>query len=187
MPANQRSCSGVWSGALGDPRDMAKAGLLEAQSPEGASTRPPERRLKPAPSLAAGSQGVCCNLQGRGRCPVRAFKEMSGPPTSRSIRTAETNVGSPVGREPYGDTVPVVVAGVTTCLGGREGRPQGEGAQVIGHRHDREVGEMPNAETVREVLRVAATTSTRRRSLESHVHRKMPAWFGGEPRGKGPA
>jgi hypothetical protein len=34
-------------------------------------------------------------------------------------------------REPYGDTVPVVVAGVTTCQGGREGRPQGEGAQVI--------------------------------------------------------
>jgi len=26
----------------------------------------------------------------------------------------------------------------------------------------------------------------RRRSLESHVHRKMPAWFGGELRGKGP-
>jgi len=24
------------------------------------------------------------------------------------------------------------------------------------------------------------------RSLESHVHRKMPAWFGGEPHGKGP-
>ena len=28
---------------------------------------------------------------------------------------------------------------------------------------------------------------TRLRSLESHVHRKMPAWFGGELRGKGPA
>ena len=29
--------------------------------------------------------------------------------------------------------MPVVVAGVTTCQGGREGRPQGEGAQVTGH------------------------------------------------------
>ena len=63
---------------------------------------------------------------------MRAFKEMSGTPTSRSTRTAKTNVGSPTGRESYGDTVPVVVAGVTTCQGGREGRPQGKGAQVIG-------------------------------------------------------
>jgi hypothetical protein len=52
-------------------------------------------------------------------------------------RAAETNVGSPKGCEPYGDTVPVVVAGVATCLGGREGRPQGEGAQVIGHHKTR--------------------------------------------------
>src|SRR2546430_3758415 len=50
---------------------------------------------------------------------------------------SETNVGSPKGREPYGDTVPVVVAGVTTCQGGREGRPQGEGEQVIGHQQPR--------------------------------------------------
>jgi hypothetical protein len=63
---------------------------------------------------------------------MRTFKEMSGTPTSRSIRMSVTNVGSPVGREPYGDTVPVVVAGVTACQGGREGRPQGKGAQVIG-------------------------------------------------------
>jgi hypothetical protein len=40
---------------------------------------------------------------------------------------------------------------------------------------------MQNAEVVLGVLR-----ETRRRSLESHVHRKVPAWFGGEPRGKGP-
>jgi hypothetical protein len=39
-------------------------------------------------------------------------------------------MGSPKGREPYGDGVPVVVAGVTACQGGRESRPQGEGAQV---------------------------------------------------------
>ncbi len=50
---------------------------------------------------------------------MRTFKEMSGAPTSRSTRMTETNVGSPTGREPYGDTVPVVVAGVTPCQGGR--------------------------------------------------------------------
>ena len=65
----------------------------------------------------------------------------------------ETNVGSPTGREPYGDTVPVVVAGVTTCQGGREGRPQGQGAQVIGHQQGQEVCEMQTAEVVLGVLR----------------------------------
>jgi hypothetical protein len=62
-------------------------------------------------------------------------------------------VGSPKGRESYGDTVPVVVAGVTTCQGGREGRPQGQGAQVIGHQRDREACEMQSAEAVLGVLR----------------------------------
>ena len=42
------------------------------------------------------------------------------------LRTTGTNVGSPKGREPYGDGVPVVVAGVTPGQGGRESRPQGE-------------------------------------------------------------
>ena len=31
------------------------------------------------------------------------------------------------GREPYGDTGPVIVAGVAPRQGGRESRPQGEG------------------------------------------------------------
>jgi hypothetical protein len=62
-------------------------------------------------------------------------------------------VGLPKGREPYGDTVPVVVAGAAPCQGGREGRPQGEGAQVIGHQQDQEVCEMQDAETVLGVLR----------------------------------
>ena len=61
-------------------------------------------------------------------------------------------MGSPKGRESYGDRVPVVVAGVTTRQGGREGRPQGEGAQVIGY-HNRKVCEMQSAETVLGVLR----------------------------------
>jgi hypothetical protein len=51
MPGNQQSCPGVWNEVLGDPRDMAKAGLPESQSPEGAKPHPPERRLKPAPPL----------------------------------------------------------------------------------------------------------------------------------------
>lgn len=58
-------------------------------------------------------------------------------------RMTETNVGSPTGREAQGDGVLVVVAGVTTGQGGRESRPQGEGAQVIGHTC---LGGMRNAE-----------------------------------------
>jgi hypothetical protein len=74
-----------------------------------------------------------CNLRDMGRCPVRAFKEMSGEPKSRSIRTARTNVGSPKGRQPYGDGGPVVVVRVTPHQGGRESRLQGEGDQVTGY------------------------------------------------------
>jgi len=40
MAVNQRPCPGVWNGALRDPRDMAKAGLPESQSPEGANGTP---------------------------------------------------------------------------------------------------------------------------------------------------
>ena len=47
---------------------------------------------------------------------------------------------------------PYVVGGVTSVQGGREGRPQGEGAQVIGY-HDRKGCVMQSAETVLGVLR----------------------------------
>ena len=48
--------------------------------------------------------------------------------------------------------LPVVVAGVTPGQGGREGRPQGEGAQMIGY-HNRKGCVMQSAETVLGVLR----------------------------------
>jgi len=51
MPGNQRPGPGAWDGASGGPRDMAKAGLPEPQSPGDGSSRPPERHLKPAPAL----------------------------------------------------------------------------------------------------------------------------------------
>ena len=52
------------------------------------------------------------------RCPVRAFKETDGTPKSCSIRTAVANMGSPKGRESYGDGVPVVIGGVTSAQSG---------------------------------------------------------------------
>src|SRR3989442_8441160 len=85
-----------------------------------------------------------------------SYKDIQGDEWDAYVtleRTALTNVGSPTGRESYGDRGPVVVAGVTTCRGGREGRPQGEGVQVIGHRQDRKACVMQSAETVLDVLR----------------------------------
>ena len=58
-------------------------------------------------------------------------------------RMTGTNAGSPAGREPHGDGVPIVVVGVTTQQGGRESRPQGEGAQVAnGHTNGLRDGEI---------------------------------------------
>ena len=72
------------SGALGNPRDMAKAGLPESQSPEDASPsagKTPETGAGPY----AGSLQTCRRFSGvQERCPVRALKEMNGTPKSRS-------------------------------------------------------------------------------------------------------
>ena len=46
-------------------------------------THPPERRLKPVPVLRRYRDVCRCNLRDAERCPVRAFKEMSGAPKSR--------------------------------------------------------------------------------------------------------
>ncbi|HTQ89708.1 MAG TPA: reverse transcriptase/maturase family protein [Streptosporangiaceae bacterium] len=67
-------------------------------------------------------------------------------------RIAETNAGSPNGREPYGDRGPVVAAGVTTCQGGGNTVRRAKGARRWMFQI-REVCEMQDAETVLNVLR----------------------------------
>ncbi len=47
----------------GDPRDMAKAGLLEPQSPVASRSRPPENRLKPAPPPCIRIEVARCSLR----------------------------------------------------------------------------------------------------------------------------
>jgi hypothetical protein len=134
MPGKRRSRPGVRGEASRDPRDMAKAGLPEAESPEDGNSHPPERYLLPAPCSAMACLQGRRNLRGMERCPMRAIKEMSRTPKSRSdVRQGRTR-DQPAGREPQGDGVPIVVVGATTHQGGRESRPQGEGAQVTGHR-----------------------------------------------------
>jgi hypothetical protein len=53
-------------------------------------------RRRPCTGLTA----LWCTLRGAGRSSARGFKEMSRAPKSCSTRIAETNVGSPKGREP---------------------------------------------------------------------------------------
>ena len=108
--------------------------MPEAQSPEDAMVHPSERRLKPVPRPALAWHAGERNLRDGERYLVKIFKEINGPPKSRYIRTTGTNVGSPKGREPYGDGVPVVVVGVAPHQGVRESRKQGEGEQVTGHQ-----------------------------------------------------
>jgi hypothetical protein len=111
MPGKRRSRPGVRGEASRDPRDMAKAGLPEAESPDDEKAHPPERHLLPAPCSAMAFLQGRRNLRGVERCPVRAIKEMSRTPKSRSdVRQGRTR-DQPTGREPQGDGGPMVVAG----------------------------------------------------------------------------
>ncbi len=77
---HRRSCSDARDDASGDPCDMAKAGLPEAQSPVMQLFIHRKRRLKPVPRPASGYLVAGCNFRGVGRCPVRIFKGMSAAP-----------------------------------------------------------------------------------------------------------
>ena len=68
-PGKRRSCPGVRGEASRDPRDMAKAGLLEAESPEDEKAHPPERHLLPAPCSAMAFLQGHRNLWGHGALP----------------------------------------------------------------------------------------------------------------------
>ena len=126
MSGKRRSCPGVRGEASRDPCDMAKARLLEAESPDDEKAHPPERHLLPAPCSATAFLQGRGNLRGVGRCPVRAIKEMSRTPKSRSDVQRRRTRDQPSGRESLGDGVLIVVVGATTHRGGRESRPQGD-------------------------------------------------------------
>ena len=82
------------------------------------------------PETGAGPCGMIASgmLQSSGaqeRCPVRTFKETTGY-LSRAGTYSSVNMGSPKGRESYGDGVPVLVGGVTSAESGdRESRTTG--------------------------------------------------------------
>jgi hypothetical protein len=128
MPGKQQSCPGVRVRGAAGPAEYGESWI--ASSPISRRCKPPStgKTSEPVPRPATVFRFCRRNLRSAERCPVRAFKEMSGPPTFRSTRTTRTNAGSPTGRESYGDGGLVVAAGVTTCQGGRESRLQGEAA-----------------------------------------------------------
>lgn len=93
MPGKQQSPEMPVGGVLPGPRDMAKAGLLEAQSPV--------VRVRTRRNGIWNRRHVMFDLEpvGPGNLrdvehrPARAGKEMSGRPTSCSIRATETYHG----------------------------------------------------------------------------------------------
>ena len=132
MPGKRRSGSGVRDDVPRDPRDMAKAGLPDIPI----SRRREETSAGKAPVTGA----MLCDgiVEGPSQPPERGAmpsEGIEGDEWGAYVtlgRMTGTNVGSPTGREPYGDGVPVVVVGVAPHQGGRESRPQGKGAQVAG-------------------------------------------------------
>jgi hypothetical protein len=122
MPVKQGLAKGVRGSAPQDPRDMAKAGLLAAQSPAVKVTHPSERR--PKPMLAS-----CPTVnRGAGQPPWRGAPPSEGGQGDKwaAYVTLDTydedERGIAYGREPYGDGVPTVVVGVTSHQGDRESR-----------------------------------------------------------------
>jgi hypothetical protein len=128
MPSKRRQPEGAEGWVLQDSRDRAKAGLLEAQPPVAIGTPLDHSVSMARPSRYATQHKMVMNAPLDGRWGTTSLKGTNGPPTSRSRRQLCANAGSPTGREPYGDGAPIVVAGVTPGHGGRESRPQGEGA-----------------------------------------------------------
>ena len=94
-------------------------------------------------------------------------------------------MGSPTGRESYGDRVPVVVAGVTTCQSGdRESRTTGRRGTGDRTIRNREVCVMQDAGTVLEVLLVTGEPSALKGAhwVRREAARKRPAPHGAGPR-----
>jgi hypothetical protein len=132
MPGKRWPSGGVQGGVPQDPRDMAKAGLLEAQSPA-VNVRTLRNdawnRCRVMPwheSVGWGSP------RDAGRRPVRAVKEMSGRPVSRSIRTTGTYRGIAYGaRALWRRSARSSRRSNDLPQEAGKAGPQGEGAQVI--------------------------------------------------------
>jgi hypothetical protein len=134
MPGNQWPCQAYGVVCWEGPRDMAKAGLPEPQSPGGVKLSPAGK----TPETGAGSAVALLSghriLRDAGAISSEDIEGDEWGAYVTLLSTTGTNAGSPTGREPYGDTAPVVVVGVTTGQGDGNTDSQGKGAQVTGHQ-----------------------------------------------------
>ena len=86
---------------------------------------------KPAPVPAAELQQHAAILRDAGAMSCQGIEGGERDAYVALGRITLLNVGSPTGRESYGDRVPVVVAGVTPCQFWRPGEPD---HRAKGHR-----------------------------------------------------
>lgn len=124
MPRKVREYPNRNGSGLTDPRPMAKARLLEPQSPSVQRSDPRNAVDYRVQTACEGRRVASLARSGRLATARGEFKGMSGGPTGRYHEQSVRTAGSPKGREPHGDGAPVVVRG-------RESRPHGEGGQVL--------------------------------------------------------
>ena len=133
MPEKRRSSPGVRGGASRDPRDTAKAGLPDIPIPRRLKSPSAGKTPETGAALCDGIPLVPTQPSERGALPNEGNQGDERDAYVTLGRMTGTNAGSPAGREPHGDGGPIVVVRVTPHRGGRESRPQGEGAQVAGY------------------------------------------------------
>ena len=105
MPLKRRPCSGVGGGASRDPRDRAKAGLPESQSPGDGRSHPPE--------MTPGASAV----------PCPGFVPWPGQPPGRGAMPSEGIKGDVVNRNAEGGSKWLADCGAARVDGGSSGPP----------------------------------------------------------------
>ena len=132
LPAKLRARPDVRGAASRDPRDMAKAELPDSPVSRRPNCGSAGKASETGATPCDGVESDPTQPSGRGALPNEGNQGDERDAYVTLGRTTGTNAGSPTGREPHGDGGPIVVVGVTPHQGGRETRPQGEGAQATG-------------------------------------------------------
>jgi hypothetical protein len=123
MPIKWDVPEDVYGAVLRGPRDMARARLLQSQFQTGYF--PPHRyNVRHRCRCMRGPAHAIPALSAQRARTNEVYQGMSGMPTSRYHVLQRRTVGSPTGREPYGDRASIVVRGW-------ESHPHGEGRQVV--------------------------------------------------------
>jgi hypothetical protein len=162
MPEKRRSSPGVRGGASRDPRDMAKAGSPDSPIPRRRKGQSAGTTPETGATLCSGIVEGPLQPPERGALPSEGNQGDEWDAYVVRGRMTGTNAGSPAGREPHGDGVPIVVVGVATHQGGRE-PSAGRRGTGDGTTKNREVCVTQNAETVLSVLRETRNSHWRAR------------------------